>query len=40
VLTIAVVAALVGYLGSAIMWRSWLGSRMRHRRRARAIQSR
>jgi len=40
VLTIAVVAALVGYLSSAIMWRSWLGSRMRHRRRARAIQSR
>lgn len=36
VLTIAAVAALVGYFSSAIMWRSWLGSRWRRRRRARS----
>ena len=35
VLTIAVAAALFGYLGSAIAWRSWLGSRSRQRRQAR-----
>ena len=36
VLTIAGGAALLGYLGSAVVWRSWLGSRWRERRRARA----
>jgi uncharacterized protein (DUF2062 family) len=35
VLTIAVGSALVGYLGSAVAWRSWLGSRSRQRRIAR-----
>lgn len=35
VLTIAIGAAVVGYLGSAVAWRSWLGSRWRRRRRAR-----
>ena len=35
VLTIAVAAAVIGYLGSAIAWRSWLGSRSRQRRQAR-----
>lgn len=36
VLTIAAGSALVGYLGTAVLWRSWLGSRLRERRRARA----
>jgi uncharacterized protein (DUF2062 family) len=36
VLTIAGGAALLGYLGSAVVWRSWLGSRWRERRKARA----
>src|SRR3982751_3505634 len=35
VLTIAVVAAALGYAGSAIVWRTWLGSRSRQRRHAR-----
>ena len=35
VLTIAVGAAAIGYLTSAIAWRSWLGSRSRQRRQAR-----
>ena len=35
VLTIAVGAAAIGYLTSAIAWRSWLGSRLRQRRQAR-----
>jgi uncharacterized protein len=35
VLTIAVGAAVIGYLGSSLVWRSWLGSRWRERRRAR-----
>jgi uncharacterized protein (DUF2062 family) len=35
VLTIAAGSALVGYLGSAVAWRSWLGSRSRQRRLAR-----
>jgi uncharacterized protein (DUF2062 family) len=36
VLTIAVASAAIGYFGSTIAWRWWLGSRMRQRRRARA----
>src|SRR5438045_5059402 len=36
VLTIAAVSAAVGYFGSSIGWRWWLGSRLRQRRRARA----
>jgi hypothetical protein len=36
VLTIAGGAALLGYFGTAVIWRSWLGSRWRERRRARA----
>jgi uncharacterized protein (DUF2062 family) len=36
VLTIAAGAALIGYIGSALVWRTWLGSRWRQRRRARA----
>jgi uncharacterized protein len=36
VLTIAAVSAAIGYFGSAIAWRAWLGSRLRQRRRARA----
>lgn len=35
VLTIAVGSAFLGYLGSAVAWRSWLGSRSRQRRIAR-----
>jgi uncharacterized protein (DUF2062 family) len=35
VLTIAVASAAIGYLASAIAWRSWLGSRSRQRRQAR-----
>src|SRR6476646_1184216 len=35
VLTIAVVAAAIGYLTSGIAWRAWLGSRSRQRRQAR-----
>lgn len=38
VLTIAVGAALVGYFGSLIVWRWWLGSRWRARRQARRAQ--
>jgi uncharacterized protein (DUF2062 family) len=33
VLSIAVAAALIGYVGSALVWRSWLMSRYRTRRR-------
>jgi uncharacterized protein (DUF2062 family) len=32
VLTIAVAAAAIGYLGSAVLWRWWLGSKWRQRR--------
>jgi uncharacterized protein (DUF2062 family) len=39
VLTIAVSAALIGYFGSAFVWRSWLASRWRERRRTRAGRS-
>jgi uncharacterized protein (DUF2062 family) len=39
VLTIAASAALIGYFGSAFVWRSWLGSRWRERRRVRAERS-
>ena len=35
VLTIAIVSAAIGYLASAVTWRSWLGSRSRQRRQAR-----
>ena len=35
VLTIAVISAVVGYFGAALVWRSWLGSRSRQRRLAR-----
>ena len=35
VLTIAVGAAVLGYLTSGIAWRAWLGSRSRQRRQAR-----
>ena len=35
VLTIAVVSAVVGYLGSALVWRLWLLNRRRQRRRSR-----
>jgi uncharacterized protein (DUF2062 family) len=35
VLTIAVAAAVVGYLASGVAWRAWLGSRSRQRRHAR-----
>lgn len=37
VLTIAVGAALSGYLGSDLLWRWWVGSKWRDRRRARQI---
>jgi uncharacterized protein (DUF2062 family) len=37
VLSIAVAAALVGYVGSALVWRSWLMSRYRTRRRIRTV---
>lgn len=37
VLSIAAVAALLGYFGSALVWRSWQTSRMRERRRRRPI---
>ncbi|MFL6720751.1 MAG: DUF2062 domain-containing protein [Sphingomonas sp.] len=33
VLTIALTAAFIGYLGSALVWRYWSGSRWRQRRR-------
>ena len=36
VLTIAAGVAVVGYVGTALVWRSWLGSRLRERRRARS----
>ena len=36
VLTIASAAALIGYFGSSLAWRTWLGSRWRQRRQARA----
>jgi uncharacterized protein (DUF2062 family) len=36
VLTIAVVSSAIGYFGSTIAWRWWLGSRVRQRRRVRA----
>jgi uncharacterized protein (DUF2062 family) len=35
VLTLAFGSALIGYFGSSILWRSWLGSRWRARRQAR-----
>ena len=35
VLTLAAGAALIGYFGSALAWRSWLSSRWRQRRHAR-----
>jgi uncharacterized protein (DUF2062 family) len=35
VLTIAVAAAVLGYLGSDLLWRWWVGSKWRERRRAR-----
>jgi uncharacterized protein (DUF2062 family) len=35
VLTIAFASALLGYLGSSLAWRGWLGSRWRQRRQAR-----
>ena len=35
VLSIAAAAALFGYLGAALVWRSWLRSRFRQRRRVR-----
>jgi uncharacterized protein (DUF2062 family) len=37
VLSIAVAAALVGYVASALVWRSWLMSRYRTRRRIRTV---
>jgi len=37
VLTIAVVAATLGYAISALLWRGWLGSKWRKRRHARRI---
>jgi hypothetical protein len=36
VLSIAVAAAVLGYFGSALAWRSWTGSRLRRRRLARS----
>jgi uncharacterized protein len=39
VLTIAAASALIGYFSSAIVWRSWLGSRWRRRRRARSAKA-
>jgi uncharacterized protein (DUF2062 family) len=39
VLTIASVAALIGYFGSSLAWRTWLGSRWRQRRQARRAPS-
>ena len=39
VLTIAAVAATLGYLGTAVVWRTWLGSRWRERRKARQAAS-
>jgi uncharacterized protein len=33
ILTIAAAAGLIGYLGSAILWRSWVRTRARQRRR-------
>lgn len=35
VLTIAILAAAVGYLGSALVWKAWLTNRTRRRREAR-----
>ncbi|HET9813938.1 MAG TPA: DUF2062 domain-containing protein [Sphingomicrobium sp.] len=35
VLTIAVAAAVLGYFGSDLLWRWWVGSKWRERRRAR-----
>jgi uncharacterized protein (DUF2062 family) len=35
VLTIAFASALIGYFGSSLAWRAWLGSRWRQRRQAR-----
>src|SRR4051794_13346303 len=35
VLTLAFGSALIGYLVSSVLWRSWLGSRWRQRRQAR-----
>ncbi len=37
VLSIAFVAAVVGYFGATLVWRSWLGSKFRQRRRTRAL---
>lgn len=36
ILTIAVAAAVVGYFLTAIVWRMWLASKLRRRRKARA----
>lgn len=35
ILTMAAVAALVGYVASALLWRAWIESKWRERRRAR-----
>ena len=35
VLTIAFASAIIGYFGSSLAWRGWLGSRWRQRRQAR-----
>jgi uncharacterized protein (DUF2062 family) len=35
ILTIAVTAAAIGYIASALVWRSWLESKWRERRKAR-----
>ena len=40
VLTIAVIAATLGYAVSALLWRGWLGSKWRKRRHSRRIASR
>jgi uncharacterized protein (DUF2062 family) len=39
ILTIAVTAAALGYIVSALLWRSWLESKWRRRREARAAKS-
>lgn len=40
VLTIAVAAAAIGYVGSLLAWRGWLGSKLRQRRHARRMHRR
>jgi uncharacterized protein (DUF2062 family) len=40
VLTIAVAAAVLGYIGAALVWQFWSRSRWRHRQRSNAAPDR